>query len=129
MRDEPSTGDDSEPSDAPGGPLADWAEPTLCPFGSVEYSPEERAYRATFDADAVGPSTAVVGAVSAVVGADPTELAPLYATVDPDALDALVGGRHPSGHVSVSFTLAGHDVTLSAGRVVVRPTGPVETDA
>lgn len=87
-------------------------------FESVEYLPEDEAYRATFDADGVAPSVAAVEAVSAVADVDPTDLPPLYSVVDPDALDTLLEGGGP---VDVVFELAGHHVRLDSGRVVVRP--------
>ena len=43
-------------------------------------------FRRTDDA----PSTAIVGAVASAEGVPPRTLDPLYDTIDPDALDALV---------------------------------------
>lgn len=66
-------------------------------------------------------STTVLEAVSAVTG-DPIEHLPALTTaIDPDVLDTLVAARSP-GAVSVSFTYAGHDVTVRAnGAVTIRP--------
>jgi hypothetical protein len=50
---------------------------------------------------------------------------PLYDSVDPDALDALVRGNGwgtNNGDVTVTFTLDGHEVRVrSDGVVIVRP--------
>lgn len=72
------------------------------------------------------PSEAVIRSVSAVRGVEPTELDPLYDTIDPDGLDELfgstVGGEH-RGDARVEFTYAGCEVTVySSGRVLVEPT-------
>lgn len=96
---------------------------SFCSFESFEHHPDERAYRAMFDAEIVEPSTAVVGAVSTVAGNDPRDIEPLYSTIDPDALDALFDRRKTAeGDLQIRFTIDGYDVTLSSyGSVVVRP--------
>jgi len=68
-------------------------------------------------------SEAVIRSVSAVRGVDPTELPPLYDTIDPDGLDELFGptvqGKSRSG-ARVQFTYAGCEVTVfSSGRVLI----------
>jgi hypothetical protein len=79
-----------------------------------------------FRIDGLLPSEAVVHAVATVTGTDPTELEPLYATVDPDALDTIVetdgDEEEPIAHpTTVSFALEGHHVTVRAdGFVHVR---------
>lgn len=86
-------------------------ECSLCPFESFDYHPEEATYVAVFDAAAVTPSTAVVGALSTVAGAEPREIEPLYTSVDVDALDSLFGsgGHH---EVRATFTVGAYEVTL-----------------
>ncbi|WP_123537249.1 HalOD1 output domain-containing protein [Halosimplex salinum] len=68
------------------------------------------------------PSLAVVSAVADVTGNEPTELDPLYWTVDPDALDALFetdpAGPHRTGG-QVNFTFHGCDVVVHEDRKVV----------
>ena len=63
------------------------------------------------------PSMLVVQAVASATGEDPTDMDPLYAVVDPDALDALfVGGVE--GRVHFDY----HDCEVavySDGRVTV----------
>lgn len=62
-----------------------------------------------------GPSMATIEAVAEATGRDPTDLPPLYSTIDPDALDALlIGGSRRNGGVSVSFEYA--DVIVTVGR-------------
>lgn len=74
------------------------------------------------------PSTAVIEAVAAAAGREPTALPPLHRVVDADALDALLTGgpsnrRTPSetgANVRVSFAYAGVEVTVSRdGRIEV----------
>ncbi len=61
-------------------------------------------------------STAVLEAVAAEEGCEPTELdVPLYEHVDPEALDALVSSPL-SGHVS--FTYHGYELTVDGGGAV-----------
>lgn len=94
----------------------DDGDPTTDPDGVV---------RAEFDWSSRSPSRAVVEAVAIAANAEPTALDPLYDSVDPDALDALVrpgGIGSEDGDVTVEFELAGHDVRVhSAGVVVVSP--------
>lgn len=91
-----------------------------------EGSPDgEGVIRAEFDWSSKVPSTAVVEAVAIASDREPTAIEPLYGAVDPDALDALVrSDATDSGgaEATVSFSFAGHDVTVHGdGTVVVRP--------
>lgn len=83
--------------------------------------------QAEFDWDSVEPSTAVVETISVAANADPSTIKPLYGSIDPDALDELVRSNRTGSAdtaTTVSFTFAGHEVTLySNGTVVVRPIG------
>ncbi|WP_049927107.1 HalOD1 output domain-containing protein [Halopiger goleimassiliensis] len=69
-----------------------------------------------------GPAAvAVVDAVSAVSGTDPIDLPPLYETIDPDAVNALLEASDPDSPVRIEFSYAGYDVVLRDGpRVTVR---------
>lgn len=75
-------------------------------------------------------SERVVSAVAEATGADPVSLEPLYAVVDPDALDALLETSRPGPDGSlprVSFTYCGCDVVVSAdGGVQVSRRGQPE---
>ncbi|MFU8868013.1 HalOD1 output domain-containing protein [Natronococcus sp.] len=70
------------------------------------------------------PIRAIIEAVARHEGVDVTAIEPpayepLYAVVDPEALDALFRGA-PSTELSLSFEYAGYDVTVSGtGRVDV----------
>lgn len=64
------------------------------------------------------PSMAVVEAVAAEAGVDPTELdRPLHDVIDPDALNRLVdsyAGRPGASPFEVSFSYYGYAVTVSS---------------
>lgn len=62
------------------------------------------------------PSVAVVEAIAAATGRDPTGVGPIYESVDTDALDALVSGGTPDAGsaVHVSFTHEGVQVTVDS---------------
>ena len=94
----------------------------ICSFESVEYDTDEAEYRAIFDAEAIAPSTAVIGAVATIAETDPLDLTPLQKTIDTDALDTLFSPRPTAdGDSQVTFVYDGYDVTLhSYGSVVVR---------
>ncbi|MFC6719767.1 HalOD1 output domain-containing protein [Natrialbaceae archaeon GCM10025810] len=70
----------------------------------------------TTDSDATQGSelpTRIVMAVAHTTEADPLDLDPLYAVVDPDALTELVTDA-PNG-VRIEFEYEGHTVTVRAG--------------
>lgn len=68
------------------------------------------------DTTAAEASVRVVSEVAAAADADPLTMAPLYETVDPDALDKLVASD-VQGHVQ--FTYAGHEVTVHGDGAIV----------
>lgn len=78
-----------------------------------------------FDWDSVAPSTAVIETVSIAANMDPSTIEPLYGSVDPDALDALIqsnGTSSPDNVTTVSFTFVEYEVRVrSNGTVAVRP--------
>lgn len=62
-------------------------------------------------------SVRVIETVAAATGEDPLAMAPLADAIDPDALDGLVDAGF-EGHVSFSY--AGHEVTVDgAGAVLI----------
>lgn len=87
--------------------------------------PDSEAVRAEFEWTLTSPAIAVVETVSEACDLDPRDVAPLYETIDPDALDALVGSgldELRDDELRVSFTYEGQRVTVTrAGEVVVRP--------
>lgn len=89
-------------------------------------STDAGALRHRYDWDAVRASTAVVEMVAIAADVEPSALEPLYHTVDPEALDALVGRSGATGvETEVRFTYAGFDVTVGGdGAVTVVPERP-----
>lgn len=65
------------------------------------------------------PSVLAVEVVADARGCDPTDLEPLYAVVDPDALDALVaGGRGGGPRVAFEYEGVAVEVRDDGGLVV-----------
>lgn len=84
------------------------------------------AVHAQYEWSSTSPSTAVIETVAIAVNREPTTVEPLYESVDPDALDALVQSNSSlsenSDTVTVSFTFADQQVTVhGTGEVIVRP--------
>lgn len=75
----------------------------------------EPPYSYAFDRELA--SEAVVSAVAAATARDGLSLPPLYDSVDPDALDAVVA----TADAVVSFRFAGHSITVESGTVHVEP--------
>ncbi len=67
--------------------------------------------------DVLSPSELVVRAVSDTLGAAPTEIPPLFETLDPDALDALIEHATDTA-VTIAFEYAGLQVTVDADGTV-----------
>lgn len=92
---------------------------------SVSYDAGTDTYRATFDSATVAPTVAVVEAMAAVRGTDPTDLRPLYDAVDPQGLDRVCSDSVPpyrEGARTVEFTYLDHRVSVDSGGVVeIRP--------
>ncbi len=76
---------------------------------------DENTVQYQWDGDAT-PSTAVVEAVAATTGREPTALPPLYESVDAEAIDDLFSD--PDGTVRLSLEYAGVTVTLYADGVI-----------
>ena len=70
--------------------------------------------------DTQPPSMAVCEGVAAVLGVEPTELDPLGASVDVEALDRIVdpGAGPGNGPVSLQFEYEGVDVFVDSERTV-----------
>lgn len=93
------------------------------PDGQVPSVTERPAYRIR-ESETV--TEAVVRAVCAETGSDPTRLDPLYSVIDPEALNALFSDRDGGGsqraHASVAFDYCGRQIVISAsGTVRVSP--------
>lgn len=78
-------------------------------------------HRAVYDWTNVTPSAAILETLAAATGADELDLSPLYESVDPDALDKLVGrqlGGRAVGPTEVAFRHEGFDVVVGSGGTV-----------
>ena len=85
----------------------------------VEYDRANRRVRTQFDQEQTTASMAVIATLADAIGTDPVDLDPLNASVDPDALDALVCVRNGmTGDIHVSFTHEDHSITVSSYGVV-----------
>lgn len=81
--------------------------------------------RAQYEWSSTAPSTAVIETVAAAVNREPTNLEPLYESLDSDSLDTLLRSTGCASEdaetVTVSFSFADRQVTVhSRGDVIVR---------
>ena len=77
--------------------------------------------RRKFNWTEIAPGTAVIELITEESGQAPTELDPLYETIDPEALDRLVSGNGTNPHdhtVSVSFSYNEYAVIIQSGGLV-----------
>lgn len=73
----------------------------------------------TFDPEREPASAAVIRAITVATNTDPLRIAPLFSSIDPDALDALFH-RNTTGHTRVSFTHSTCQIDVySDGRIRV----------
>lgn len=72
--------------------------------------------------DTVSTCTAIVEAVAAVSDRDPADLPPLYETIDPDALNTLLGpaGERSDRPLAVSFAYFGYGVRVDRNAIEIR---------
>ena len=91
---------------------------------SDRLSESDGIVRAQYEWSSTLPSTAVVETVAVAINREPTATEPLYESVDPDALDALMQSdsvQTAAESVTISFVFADQEVTVhSTGEVVVR---------
>ena len=89
----------------------------------IRFDAGRGVYQTEFHPEEHQPSTAVVEAVGAATGADPTALPCLADLLGVDAFDRLLGNpeRRPTGPVTVRFTYCGFCMT-------VRTTGDIELE-
>ena len=78
-------------------------------------------YESQHDWASESPSTAVVRAVASVANCEPHDLPALHASIDPDALNSLLGHESSdSTDLALSFGFAGWRVRASAdGEVAI----------
>ena len=88
---------------------------------STGYDPTTETFHREFDIDSETVLSAVVETVGVVTDRDPTAMAALYETVDPEALGVLLRSSRDRP-IAISFTYERCQVTVSNdGRVVVEP--------
>lgn len=104
---------------------------TTEPETGVAFDPETDTYHLDHDwRSDESVSAAVVRGVAAVTNTAPTELEPLFATLDPDALDQLYRstvGDSGRGDCLLSFSYNDCAVTVAAtGEIAIAPDGKAE---
>lgn len=82
---------------------------------------EPQVFQTKFE-DSTSPSFTLIKALAAIKDTEPVELDPLSESVDPDALDTLIGTAEPQeGPLEVAFTIEGYYVRIqSNGRISFR---------
>lgn len=93
------------------------------PFDATgaKYDPDSGTYHARFDADADAVVVVIADTVATITDREVTDMPPLFATVDPEALTELVTSSRERS-VEVSFAYEGCEVTVTSdGEVVVEP--------
>lgn len=86
---------------------------------SFDQDSKTEQYRADYDTLTVPPSLALASALSAAMEAEPTEIDPLYESIDPDALDSLV--VHPtrsSEPITINLSVEHFEATISSDGVI-----------
>ena len=82
---------------------------------AIEYHRDAGTVRTLFDHEKTPASIAVTATLADMMDTDPVELDPLYSTVDPDSLDALLRVRPGTdGDIHVTFTHEDHTITVSS---------------
>ena len=85
----------------------------------VESGQDSATIRTRFDQEETPASMAIVATLANVTDTDPTDLRPLYAAVDPDAVNALVSARpRAHGDTYITFTHEGHEIQVASSGVV-----------
>lgn len=81
---------------------------------TVEFDADRELFQAEYDRDQDSESLAVVALVATVLDKEPGHLAPLYSSIDVDALEELFQGSNNNwrGQDHISFTYEGFEVTV-----------------
>jgi hypothetical protein len=94
---------------------------TVFDTDGVGYDPLTQTFHARFDDEVGGLTVTIVETIGAVTDRDPVSLAPLFETIDPEALAALVSPADAKP-LEVTFAYEGCQVTVSSeGSVIVEP--------
>jgi len=84
----------------------------------------DSSIQAQYEWSSTLPSTAVVETVAIATNREPTATEPLYESVDPDALNALMqsdSAQTSTERITISFVFVDQEVTVhSTGEVIVR---------
>lgn len=92
---------------------------------TTEFGGPATAVTRSYDWSDTVPSTAVAETVAAAVDEEPTEIPPLYESIETDALDSIIqrDGHHENGrHRSIAFSYAELWITVEgSGMVSVNP--------
>lgn len=92
---------------------------------TVEYDSETGVYRGTFETQRPSPSLALVEAVAAIEGTDPTAMEPVGNVVDMSAIDAIIQATDEGRDTRITVPYLGYHATISTdGIVEVRPAEP-----
>ncbi|WP_435074989.1 HalOD1 output domain-containing protein [Halorubrum sp. HHNYT27] len=83
---------------------------------SFTFYSNSETYLARYDQAETPASMAVISTLAEILDVDPTDMDPLFHSVDTESLDALLG-KATDGDVRVTSTLAGHEVTVTGNSV------------
>lgn len=82
---------------------------------SLKLCQETDVYRAEFDTETTTPSLAIVTAFTEALEVEPKELDQLYHSIDPDAINELLGNEDVSGSVvEITFEFEGRTVAVTS---------------
>ena len=99
-------------------------EPERLSAGTESVGGADGTVRAQYEWGSTPPPIAVIETIAVALDRKETALEPLYESVDPDALDALLQAKDSSAtpsELTVTFTVADRQVTVhGSGEVVVR---------
>lgn len=90
---------------------------------SIERDRESGACRVRYDPETLSASMAVVAAMSKLKERHPTDLDPIEAYVDTDALDGLFRTSDRTDDISVTFSFMAHEVSVGPSGSVTIATG------
>lgn len=103
------------------------ARETGITLDSFSFRPESETYLARYDEAKTSASMAVVATLAAVLDTDPTEMDPLYYSIDAEALDELLAGAAgAAAELRVEFAVADHTVSVTDTDVIVAQTSDAD---